>query len=289
MEEQKSIGNKILYFPLTKIILGLVVCTLMGSIGSLLLTGIVITVGMGHYAEMLLGNTAIAVFAAVGYTWLYKYYDKRRVTELSMRGFIRNAALGLLIGAGLQSLVILVIYIAGAFHVNSINPVSYLLPALAISISSSVLEEILLRGIIFRITEEKLGSYIALIISGLVFGFLHLNNPNSSVMMALAIAIEAGLMLGAAYMCTRSLWLPIGIHFGWNFMQGGVYGAAVSGHELGKSLLQTTIEGNQLLTGGAFGPESSVQAIVFGTLVFIMMMVYCHRYGKIIVPFWLNR
>lgn len=289
MEGQNSIGHKILHFPLVKIAIGFVLCLILASVGGFVANRLVDGTGKGADIEDLATNIAIAAFSLAGYILLYRYYERRKITEVSLRHLGRNLGLGLLIGVGMQSLVVLVIYLAGGFHVLAVNPVSFLLPAVAIGISSAIFEELLFRGIIFRILEEKLGSYIALIISALVFGFIHLSNPNSSVLAATAISIEAGLMLGAAYMCTRNLWLPIAIHFGWNFAQGGIYGAAVSGNVLSKSLLQTKIEGNTLLTGGAFGPESSVQAIIFGTLVFIMMMVYCHRRGKIILPFWQNR
>ncbi len=268
-----------------RIVIGLLVCSLCATVGG----GLVALISGGMVAkqmESLLSNTVIAVLAAGAYILLYTYYERRRITEYSLRGLGRNIGWGLLIGVGLQSVVILVIYISGAMKVSGVNPVSYLLPALAISISSSVFEETLFRGIIFRITEEKLGSYWSLFISGLLFGIMHITNPNSSLLMAIAIAVEAGLMLGAAYMCTRNLWFPIAIHFGWNFAQGGIYGAAVSGNNLSKSLLQTQIQGNTWITGGAFGPEGSVQAILFCVIVFLLMMRYSHRHGQVIKPYW---
>src|SRR5690606_38179680 len=110
-------------------------------------------------------------------------------------------------------------------------------PPLTMAFTSAIFEEILLRGIIFRILEEKLGSYIALFISALIFGALHLANPNSSITAAVGLAIQAGLLLGAAYIYTRNLWFPIAIHFAWNFTQSAVFGANVSGGSISKTLI----------------------------------------------------
>ena len=90
-------------------------------------------------------------------------------------------------------------------------------------------EEILFRGVLFRWIEEFGGSWAALLITSIFFGAAHLFNPNASPIAAFGIALEAGLLLGAAYMLTRSLWLPIGIHAAWNFTQGEVFDIPVSG------------------------------------------------------------
>ena len=106
-----------------------------------------------------------------------------------------------------------------------------------------------------------LGTWLALLISALVFGLLHLANPNATLMAGLAIALEAGLMLAAAYLLTGRLWLSMGIHFAWNFTQGGIFGAAVSG-QTSSGIFSSVLQGPALLTGGDFGAEASVVAMV---------------------------
>lgn len=152
--------------------------------------------------------------------------------------------------------------------------------------TSAIFEEILVRGIIFRILEEKLGSYIALIISAGIFGAMHIANPNSSITAAVGLALQAGLFLAAAYMYTRNLWFPIAIHFAWNFTQAGIYGAAVSGNATNHSLFTTEITGADWYTGGAFGPEGSIQATVFCVIATIGLMILNHKQNKIIKPVW---
>ena len=91
---------------------------------------------------------------------------------------------------------------------------------------------------------------MALGITVALFGLVHLGNPNSSLYGAAAIGIEAGVLLGAAYVLTRRLWLVIGIHFGWNFIQAGVFGPNVSGIRV-ESLLRSELSGPELLSGGS--------------------------------------
>jgi membrane protease YdiL (CAAX protease family) len=160
------------------------------------------------------------------------------------------------------------------------------MPAIGMAISSGVIEEILIRGIIFRILEEWLGSWIALLLSALIFGFIHIENEGASVLIAVSIAVEAGVLLGAAFMYSRNLWLPIAIHFSWNFVQGGIYGARVSGFKLTDSLVSADITGSELITGGAFGPEGSIQALTLCTLAGIILLYFANKKGNFIQPFW---
>jgi membrane protease YdiL (CAAX protease family) len=128
--------------------------------------------------------------------------------------------------------------------------------------SVAVTEELLFRGVLHRILEQRAGSVIAIVVSSLFFGLTHLINGNATVWGTLAIAVEGGTMLAVAYTATRSLWLPIGLHFAWNFLQGGVFGTAVSGAESEPGLLRTVLSGPDALTGGSFGPEAGLFALL---------------------------
>jgi uncharacterized protein len=284
--EKKSKFSRVLHFPVTKIIIGLVAV-------------IVVTASVQIGAQAFLKYTAlnedfqklvVAILASaaalVTYIYLFKFYEKRKIEELSTSHFWLNSLIGFFTGFLILSIVILVMYFGKAYTILSINPVSYLIPALAIGISSAIFEEILFRGIIFRITEQKLGSVWALIISSSFFGFAHLANTNSTLFSAVAITIEAGLLLGATYIYSKNLWLPIFIHFAWNFSEGGIYGAIISGNGLNKSWISCKIEGHDLLTGGAFGPENSLQAVILGLAVGILFLWMASKKHKLVKPFW---
>lgn len=284
--ENQSVKNKIISHPVTRIILGILVC---GSV--FIITQNIISKLLGltaldkDYRNLFKGILAsIAVIGA--YKFFFKWMEKREVKEISNAGIIINLLSGLLIGGVLQFLTILVIYFNGGFNVVSINPASSVIIPLTVAFTVAIFEEILLRGIIFRIVEEKLGSYIALAVSAIMFGALHLANPNSSLFAATCIAIFAGLLFGAAYIYTRSLWFSIAIHFAWNFMQSGIFGAITSGNEKTSSLFTTQITGPELITGGGFGPEATIQAILFGLISVIILMYLNIKEDKLRTPYW---
>jgi len=241
---------------------------------------------IGKDFKNLIGGIFTAILAVISYTYLFKLYEKREITEFSKKGIIKNLSIGIVLGAILQSLTILVIYLKGGYSVISINPILFIIPPLTMGITSAIIEETLFRGIIFRIPEQKLGSYISLLISALIFGALHLSNPNSSLSAGIGLAIQAGLLLGAAYIYSRNLWFPIAIHFAWNFTQSAIYGANVSGGSISKTLITSKIEGVEWYTGGQFGPEGSIQATVFCLIATIILLVLSHKQGKIIKPYW---
>jgi len=283
---KKSIGQKILYFPLTKIIIGIIVVAGVFGISKNLQRGIFKTDLFTKDITNLIVTIISTILSVVAYIYLYKFYEKRKITEFSKKGIAKNLTIGIVLGVILQSLTILVIYLKGGYSIISINPILYIIPALTMAFASAIFEETLFRGIIFRITEEKLGSYIALIISALIFGALHLTNPNSSLSAGIGLAIQAGLLLAAAYIYSRNLWFPIAIHFAWNFTQSAIFGANVSGNTISKTLITSKIEGAEWFTGGQFGPEGSMQATIFCLIATIILLILSHKEGKIISPYW---
>jgi len=282
---QTTTKQRFLNFPLTKIILGLLICFAVFIIAQQLTGKILdLTTIDKNYRNLIKGIIASS-FVIFTYIYFYRKYEKREIGEFSGKGLLKNTILGVLIGTTLQGLTILVIYFFGDFQLISVNPFSSIITPFAVAFSVAIFEETLLRGIIFRIVEEKLGSYISLLISAIIFGVVHLLNPDSSVISSICIGI-VGFMFGASYIYSRSLWLPIAIHFSWNFVQSGIFGAITSGNEKTSSLFITKISGAELITGGAFGPEGTIQATLFWLLVSIVFMVLITKQKKLIRPFW---
>ena len=284
--DKNSIEQKILHFPLTKIIIGFLVCGAVLSVGKLLMGKILDLTILDISIKKLITGLVVAILAIISYTYLFKFYEKREVKEFSKNGLLKSLTIGIVLGVLLQSLTILVIFLKGGYSIVSINPILFLIPPMTMAFTSAVFEEILMRGIIFRITEEKLGSYFALFISAILFGAMHLGNPNSSLTAAIGLAIQAGLLLASAYIYSRNLWFPIAIHFGWNFTQSGIFGANVSGSTISKTLITSKIEGAEWFTGGQFGPEGSIQATAFCLIATVILLILSHKEGKIISPYW---
>ena len=237
-----------------------------------------------------IGITVCMALAALAVYYAYgRIIERREVTELSTPGMGREWATGALIGAGLITGCVLILLGLGLYRIEGLNPASFLIPALAMAISAGTFEELFFRGVIFKSVEDLAGSWIALIVSSLVFGFVHLLNPAGTIVGAVYISIEAGLLLAAAYLLTRRLWLAMGVHMAWNYTLSAIYSGIVSGGVSDPGLIRGVFEGPQLLTGGSFGLESSVFALVLCTGAGIVMAVLAHRRGHFLPPPWTRR
>jgi uncharacterized protein len=230
----------------------------------------------------------IAIMFSTGCYWLFvRYVERQPFTDFARTGAVREAAIGVLIGVTLFSAVVGVIAAFGGYHVVGTRSLIVLLPVFGMALISGVGEEILLRGVFFRYAEDWLGSWAALALSAALFGALHIGNPNATMLAAFAITIEAGIMLAAIYMITRRLWAAMGLHFAWNFVQGGIYGIAVSGNDT-RGVLIAKSSGSDLITGGSFGAEASLPAMLIATAAGVGMLVYAHRAGRFVRPRWVR-
>jgi membrane protease YdiL (CAAX protease family) len=229
--------------------------------------------------------TAITLEAvsAIGLLLIYwlivRSMEHRRVHELSLGKAPLGIPAGALIGLGLFAVTIAILSLMGVAHVGGYNPGQPLLSAINMAILSGIGEEIVFRGVVFRIFEEMFGTLVALLVSAGFFGLIHMGNPGATAVSGAAIALEAGLLLAVAYAVTRSLWLPIGLHFGWNFAESGIFGSVVSGNTF-KGLYTTIMTGPDLLTGGKFGPEASVVAVAVCATAALVILVIAVRRGE---------
>ena len=277
--------QKILHSALVKIILGAIIVLATVIIGQQIFLKIPGVSLLNSEVRNFIKGVFVSTLAIGSYWLLYRKYEHRVITELSTNGLWNKLFTGIFIGSGLQLLTILVIYLFGGFSIIGVNPFSAVVIPFTVAFTVAIIEEILLRGIVFRISEEKWGSTIALIISGLVFAGLHLVNPHVTLISILCITV-VGVLLGAAYMYYRSLWVPIAIHFAWNFTQNGIFGAITSGNEKTTSLFTTKISGPEILTGGQFGPEGSIQAVIFCLIVAVIILWKLVKKNKIIKQSW---
>jgi hypothetical protein len=159
---------------------------------------------------------------------------------------------------------------------------------LSAGFQAAFVEEIVARGILFRFLESLGGSRFALALSSALFGLGHLANPNATLWSAIAIAIEAGIMLGGAYMLTRNLWLAIGLHFGWNVTQGYIWDVPVSGNPV-DGLVSAHPAGPEILSGGMFGLEASIIALALATPLGAWFVYRAALRGKLVRPWWVRR
>ncbi|MEW2539078.1 CPBP family intramembrane glutamic endopeptidase [Micromonospora chalcea] len=231
--------------------------------------------------SLILG-VATAAAAIIVYGWVVRRTERREVTELARSGAAARLNRGVLIGFAMFAAVIVNIALMGGYHVHGIGSVSGAVGMVGFMAAAAVTEELMFRGLLFRLVEERLGTWLSLLLTGVLFGLMHLLNPDASLWGATAIAIEAGFMLAACYAATRNLWVPIGLHFGWNFAAGGIFGVVVSGNGESAGLLDATTSGSTLLSGGDFGPEGSLYTVAAGAALTVVFLWLAHRRGHIV-------
>ncbi len=287
VSQSKSIVQLILSHPLFLLVVG-IFCTAGVMISSTVSIGKINSlIGLsGNPLGFLLGASVTAAACVLGYYLFTRFIEQRPFSDFDRNRAMPEFGYGLAVGALAMAAVVAVIAAFGGYKIVGYNLSSVVvIETLAIAIISGIPEEILLRGLAFRFLEKWLGSIAALSLSALLFGFLHLGNPNSSAFAATAIAIEAGILLGAIYMVTRRLWAAIGLHMAWNSVQGGVFGIKVSGTDV-KGLIVSEPQGSDWLTGGAFGAEASIPALIICTAIGLYFLWRAYKADQFVFFSW---
>jgi membrane protease YdiL (CAAX protease family) len=215
-----------------------------------------------------------------GYVFYVHGTERRPVAELSGPRWLPELGAGLGLGAAQILAVIAILAANGNFQLAGYDSVAVLAKPFAEMVLVAAFEEILFRGVLFRITERSLGSAAALAVSSALFALAHL--PNEGItMLAVGATAAAGFMFGAAYMATQRLWLPIGMHFAWNFLLDGVFSVPTSGHPA-KGLLKGQLSGPDWLAGGAYGLEASAVTLMVVAGAGLFLLWRARRHGHIV-------
>jgi CAAX protease family protein len=276
--------NKVLQFPLVRIVLAVLFIGVGLMIGQTLLSLIrsyfaITNTGLANVLALIL-ITPLTYFA---YSACVRYVEKRTMIEIGREGAAREFGLGSLIGFGLFSFIIAILWLPGFYRVSGFNFIGLsLIGTFLGAFVSGFVQELIFRAVIYRITEEWLGTWWALGISALLFGLIHLTSSGATIFSALAVALQAGILLGAAYALTHRLWMALGIHAAWDFANDGVFGVGVAG-QTGQSLhglLQASLDGPKLLTGGALGIEASVITLVIMLIAGAILLRTAYQQGQ---------
>jgi len=222
-------------------------------------------------------NITVALFGFIGMlgtAWLFRrFIDKKSFKSLGFEfsAFKKDFIVGLLVGFALIASGFVLLSVLGTLSIANTNLNIPLLIGYVLLFSiGSLNEEIMIRGYILSNFFDSMNKYIALIVSSLLFAVMHLANANVTVLSFVNIFL-AGVLLGIYYVHKRNLWLPISLHFSWNFFQGPVFGFEVSGVDVTGVIIQD-IQGSDLVTGEPFGFEGSIIA----TLLMVISIVLLH-------------
>lgn len=275
-----------MHFFLIKMIVGIGVIVLLVASIEWLRSSMLDKTNLPDDVKALIVAVTEALIATAGYIFVFRIYEKRRINELSAASFFNNAIMGFFIGVILQSLFILIIYLAETFLVVHINAISVLISPFAFALTAGFVAEIIFIGIIFRLLEQQTGTLIALFGFITLFAVLHINVKGATVISIGATAMQAGLMLPAAYVYSRNLWLPIFLHFGWDFAEPGIFGGINPSSSLTEGLLTSKIAGSSLLTGVDTGPQGSLSSLLLCFITGLIFLLLAKRKKYFIKPYW---
>ena len=226
----------------------------------------------------------LSTIGAVAALYAFKKYLSWYAEDgesLSFRGKMRMMGIGWAVAAVNFLAIIVCLFLCGYYRIVTVEfDVASQLSWLSLFLLVGVVEEVVFRGILFRLITDKWNIAVGLTTSSLLFGLAHLGNPGATLWAALAIALASGCLFGMAYAYHQTIWVPIGMHWAWNYLEGGVFGCAVSGAPLDyQPLITPRISGPDILTGGAFGPEASIICVALGiVLSTVYTVLYIKKY-----------
>jgi membrane protease YdiL (CAAX protease family) len=282
---EHALWRRIVDFPLVAMAIAIGLFLVAAGVGQAVGSAIVLS---SPVAKMLARNAAILAIVLLTYKFAIARLGTSPRDDLTAKRALPNFAIGILIGFALMAVSVGAAAAAHVYDFLGEGDASQVLHELITTgMMAAFMEEILFRGILFRWIEEFAGSWAALAITSALFGLAHILNPNATWFSSLAIAVEAGLLLGGAYMLTRNLWLPIGLHAAWNFTQGEVFGVPVSGEAV-HGLFRSRLSGPPILSGGGFGLEASVIALVIATATGVCFIWLAVRRGEVVQPSWVR-
>lgn len=213
--------------------------------------------------------------------WIFrKYIDRMSIISMGydIRGKFKDIIYGFLVGFILISLGFIILYIFNSLEIVEVKyDTKIIFGSFFFFLLAAILEEIVFRGYILNnLLISMKNKYLALLISSLLFAFVHGLNPNLSLLSIINLVI-AGLALGITYIHTKNLWFPIFMHVSWNYFQGPIFGFEVSGMDTPSIITQKVI-GSNIITGGNFGFEGSIilTFLLFG-MIFITELIFKKR------------
>jgi membrane protease YdiL (CAAX protease family) len=281
--------DTVLQFPLSRIVLGILFVAI-GVLAAQLVVALLqqaLSLKSPFPAPFVGLEVVLAVLAPfLAYGAYAHLVERRSATELSRTGALGDLSLGIVGGVGLIAAVIGILWLLGDYHVTGTNHWTVLLVPLAADVPSAAIQQVVFQGIIFRIIEEYLGTWWALLISVALFGFVHLLLITQMTATGLLSIVVGGALFTAAYVWTRRLWLSSSLHATLDFTVDAIFGVGAY-HLSGVAavgLLSAQLSGPSVLTGGAFGVEAS--AVTLGLLLAtaLLLLVWAERHGRRVPP-----
>lgn len=248
---------------------------------------------LGRGPEAQIVGSIAYIIGGLALAWLLaRFLDKRPFADFGFHlkaGWWVDFVFGLVLGAALLSAVFVTFQMAGWVTITHFEVTRFRIPfaeAFLVDllgfIAVGINEELAFRGYLLKNMAEgfsgkrigpRAAIVLAFVVSSALFGFAHATNPGATVLSTANVAL-AGLLLGLPYMLTGELSMAIGIHIAWNLFEGTVFGFAVSGGAPPTHLIDLDVHGPELWTGGAFGPEGGLCAVIWILVACVVILIW---------------
>ena len=272
--------KRVLYFPVTKIIIGIGICfSLLVGIQNFVSKPILYSIIQDKRIADPIIHCISVIVLLVSYFYLFRLYDRRKITELSIKYLPKEMFGGFVLGFLTISLSILLLYLLGYYHFISITTTHYSIKLFTVLIVAALIEDLFNRGLIVRELENWLGTNITIVI-GMLLETQHIFNPNANLF-SLFFDLIWGFTLAMMFIYTKRIWLPFFFHLGWNFAQP-FYGSNLTGLNDMGSIIQSKFNGPKLFSGGDVGIEGSIFTVTFLLLTGIILYYLAKKEGKIL-------
>jgi len=272
--------KKVLYFPITKIIVGIVVCfSLFVVIQNFVLKPFFYSITQDKSIADPIIHCVSLIVLLVSYYYLFRFYDKRKITELSTKYLLKEMFGGFFFGFFTISLSIFILYLLGYYEAISISTTHYSIKFFTVLMLAALVEDLFHRGLIIRVCENWLGTHLTLVI-GMLVEMQHVYNPNSNLF-SFFLYLIWWFTMAMLFIYTKRIWLSYFFHLGWNFSQP-FYGSNLTGLNDMGSIIQSKWNGPEIFTGGAMGVEDSIFTAIFLLLIGIILYFLARKEGKIV-------
>ena len=279
-------AGKIIQFPLVRLVIAFLFLFPVGLLLVLLHSAALVLLdnsGQVYFSYFL------DILSIVGLFYVYLFYTKvveqRKALELSFHKFYIEFGVGALTAFLVVSFIVAMLALSGCYRIEGLNSFSNVSFMFVQQMRVGFVEELIFRVILFKLVEEFAGSWIAICVQGVLFGFGHIANPNATIFTSLALIIFFSILFGAGYMITRRIWFIMGIHWSWNFFQAGIFGMPNSGVTQ-PSLISPVITGPAWLTGGAWGIEASVLTFILLFILGLFLLKKAVDRKQVVKPAW---
>jgi membrane protease YdiL (CAAX protease family) len=219
------------------------------------------------------------------YSLYTRFIEKRKAFEISGKQSIQELLTGVVISLGIIGGMVLLMAVLGYYRIDQTGSPMILLNGVFFFGMGAFIQVLAFRIVLFKLSEEILGTWMAFVLVAAIFSAVHLGNPDASLQSTIFF-ILGDILLAAAFIYTRRIWMVWGIHFGWNLFQDGVFGMPNSGITDLPSWIQPNINGPEWITGGSIGVEMSVIATILSLIIGLLIVKKAIEKKQIVLPIW---